>query len=219
MPMFFGGMVCGPLGGLIIKYVDKLLQKHIPSGFEMLINNFSAGILAAALAIIGYFGLSYIFVGITIVLGMGVEGLNKYKCLPITSLLVEPAKVLFLNNAINHGVFTPLGMIEASEHGRSILFMVESNPGPGLGILLSYMIFGKGSTKKNAYGASIIHFFGGIHELYFPFVLLNPILIVPLILGGATGVGLEQLIGGGLIAPASPGSIITELLMTPYNQG
>jgi PTS system mannitol-specific IIC component len=148
-----------------------------------------------------------------------VNGLEKFHGLPIMSVIVEPAKVLFLNNAINHGVFTPLGTVEANEYGRSILFMIESNPGPGAGMLLAYILFNKGENRRNAIGALPIHLFGGIHEIYFPFVILMPVLIIPLIIAGASGVAVEQILGGGLRAPASPGSIIMEYIMTPNNLG
>jgi PTS system mannitol-specific IIC component len=151
------------------------------------------------------------------VLGRAVDGLEKFHGLPLMSIIVEPAKVLFLNNAINHGVFTPLGTAEVADYGRSILFMIESNPGPGTGLLLAYIFFNKGDNRRNAIGALPIHLLGGIHEVYFPFVILMPILIIPLVLAGATGVALEQILGGGLQAPASPGSIIMEYIMTPNN--
>ncbi|MEZ5089394.1 MAG: hypothetical protein R2719_06495 [Micropruina sp.] len=57
-------------------------------------------------------------------------------------MLIEPAKILFLNNAINHGILTPLGLAEAAESGKSILFLLEANPGPGLG-LLAFSVFGR----------------------------------------------------------------------------
>ena len=48
--------------------------------------------------------------------------------------------------------------------------MLESNPGPGLGLLLAYWFAGKGLAKLSAPGSIIIHFFGGTHEVYFPYV-------------------------------------------------
>ncbi|MCT6868220.1 MAG: PTS mannitol transporter subunit IICBA, partial [Gilliamella apicola] len=128
-----------------------------------------------------------------------------------------PAKILFLNNAINHGVFSPLGIQQAAEHAQSIFFLIEANPGPGLGLLLAYMFFGKGAAKGSASGAAIIHFFGGIHEIYFPYVLMNPRLIIAMICGGMTGVFTLTIFGAGLSSPASPGSIIAVLAVTPKN--
>jgi PTS system mannitol-specific IIC component len=148
-------------------------------------------------------------------LGAGVKTLVDMNLLPITSLIVEPAKILFLNNAINHGVFSPLGIQQSTEIGKSIFFLIEANPGPGLGILVAYMLFGKGMAKDSAPGAAIIHFFGGIHEIYFPYVLMQPLLIIAAILGGMTGVFTNVVLGGGLIAPASPGSVFAVLAMTP----
>jgi PTS system mannitol-specific IIC component len=215
VPMFLGAMIIGPLGGLVIKQLDRLWDKKIPQGFEMLVNNFSAGIFGGLLAILGFLAIGPVAESINQALGAGVGWLVNRGLLPLTSVLVEPAKVLFLNNAINHGVFTPIGAQEANEVGRSIFFMIESNPGPGLGLLLAYMLFGKGTSKASAPGAAIIHFFGGIHEIYFPYVLMNPILILAMIGGGASGVFVLNVLHGGLIGAASPGSIIAEMTMTP----
>ncbi len=214
-PMLLGAMICGPLGGLVIKYFDKSVDGKIPSGFEMIVNNFSVGILGSVLAGFAYFGIGPLVEIGTEVLGNGVEALVSVGLLPLVSILVEPAKVLFLNNAINHGVFTPLGAQEVLETGKSIFYMIESNPGPGLGLLLAYMFFGKGSSKSSASGAAIIHFFGGIHEIYFPFVLMNPVLILSTIAGGASGVFIFSMFDGGLTGPAAPGSIIAQMIMTP----
>ena len=132
----------------------------------------------------------------------------------LTSLFIEPAKVLFLNNAINHGILSPLGIEQAKELGSSIMFLLEANPGPGLGVLLAYCLFGKGASKESAPGAVIIHFLGGIHEIYFPYILMNPALILAVMAGGACGVLTFSVLGAGLVAAASPGSIIAILAMT-----
>jgi PTS system mannitol-specific IIC component len=215
IPMFLGAMIAGPLGGFCIKKFDDAAEGHIPAGFEMLVNNFSAGIIGGILSVICYLGIGPIAAAATNGLGAGVGWLVNHKLLPFSSIIVEPAKILFLNNAINHGVFTPLGTQQVESVGRSIYFMIESNPGPGLGLLLAYCLVGKGSAKSSAPGAVIIHFFGGIHEIYFPYVLMNPILIIAMIAGGFSGVLVLSIFGGGLIAPASPGSIFAELMMTP----
>jgi PTS system mannitol-specific IIC component len=215
IPMFLGAMIAGPLGGWLIKKFDDAASDKIPAGFEMLVNNFSAGILGGILAVICYLGIGPIAETCTNALGAGVGWLVDHKLLPFASILVEPAKVLFLNNAINHGVFTPLGTQQAETIGRSIYFMIESNPGPGCGLLLAYCLLGKGNARSSAPGAVIIHFLGGIHEIYFPYVLMNPVLILAMIGGGFAGVLSLSVFGGGLIAPASPGSIFAELMMTP----
>lgn len=212
-PMFIGAMIAGPLGGWCIKKVDAWLDGKIPNGFEMLVNNFSAGILGFLLAILGCMVIEPVCVVATNAMASGVTWLVNHGLLWLTSVLVEPAKVLFLNNAINHGIFTPLGLDQVAETGKSIFFLIESNPGPGLGLLAAYWLFGKGSAKDSAPSAMIIEFFGGIHELYFPFVLMNPITILGLIAGGCTGVILNSLLGGGLVSAASPGSIIAILSM------
>lgn len=212
-PMFIGAMIAGPLGGYLMKKLDGVLEGHIPAGFEMLINNFSAGILAAILAIFGCLGIEPVCMAIKDGMVICVNFLIDRSLLPVTSILVEPAKILFLNNAINHGVFTPLGMEQVAEAGKSIFFLIEANPGPGLGLLLAYSIFGKGAAKSSAPGAVIIHFFGGIHEIYFPYVLMNPLTILAVIAGGMTGVFINSMMNVGLVSAASPGSIIAILGM------
>ncbi|EMR35569.1 MULTISPECIES: PTS mannitol transporter subunit IICBA [Vibrio harveyi group] len=214
IPMFMGAMMVGPMGGWAIKKFDNYIDGKVKSGFEMLVNNFSAGIIGMLCAI-----LAFIFIGpfVKILSGglaAGVNFLVSAHLLPLTSIFVEPAKILFLNNAINHGIFSPLGIQQASETGQSIFFLIEANPGPGLGILLAYMVFGKGTARQTAGGASIIHFFGGIHEIYFPYILMNPRLILAAIAGGMTGVFVLTMFNAGIVSPASPGSIFAILLMT-----
>lgn len=215
MPMFIGAMIMGPLGGYVIKKFDKLVEGKIKAGFEMLVNNFSVGIIGAILAIIGLKAVNPVVVTLIGALETGVEFFVEHKLLPLTSIFVEPAKVLFLNNALNHGIFSPMGIDQVKELGKSIFFLIESNPGPGLGILLAYCLVGKGSAKSSAPGAVVIHFLGGIHEIYFPYIMMNPLLILSVILGGASGVFTFQLFDAGLVAPASPGSILSLLAMTP----
>ncbi len=217
VPMFMGAMIMGPLGGWAMKKLDALWEGKIRPGFEMLVDNFSAGILGGMiLAIFGFFGIGPIVSAFTRGgAGNAVDFLVENNLLPLTSILIEPAKVLFLNNAINHGVLTPLGTTQALETGKSILFLLEANPGPGLGLLLAYMVFGRGIARASAPGAAIIQFFGGIHEIYFPYVLMKPKLILATILGGMTGVFMNVLFGSGLRAPpAAPGSIIAVYAQT-----
>jgi PTS system mannitol-specific IIC component len=208
IPMFLGAMIMGPLAAWITKQMDRLWDGRIRPGFEMLVNNFSAGILGMVLAILGFFAFGPVMLGISAVLGAAVDWLVSLSLLPLVSIIVEPAKVLFLNNAINHGVFTPLGIEQAAETGKSILFLIEANPGPGLGLLLAFTFFGVGVAKASAPGAAIIQFFGGIHEIYFPYALSKPTTILALIAGGAAGVTTNMILGGGLAFPAAPGSII-----------
>ncbi len=215
IPMFLGAMIMGPFGGYCMKKFDNLIQDKIPTGFEMLINNFSAGILGAILALLAYVIVGPIVNSLNDILRGGVEGIVNIGLIPLVSILVEPAKILFLNNAINHGVFSPIGIQESQEVGKSLFFMIESNPGPGLGMLLAFSLVGKGMARSSAPGAAIIHFLGGIHEIYFPYVLMKPILLLAVIPAGMAGVFTLSVLNGGLIAPASPGSIFAILAMTP----
>lgn len=214
VPMFLGAMIMGPLAGYIIKKFDKLIEGKVPAGFEMLVDNFSLGIIGGILAIIGFLGISPVVSALNTVMEAGVGFFVDNGILPLVSIFIEPAKVLFLNNAVNHGILSPMGMQQASETGKSIFFLLEANPGPGLGILLAYCIAGKGMAKSSAPGAIIIHFLGGIHEIYFPYILMNPILLLPAIVGGASGVFTLSIFKAGLVGPASPGSILAVLGMT-----
>jgi PTS system mannitol-specific IIC component len=216
IPMFIGAMIMGPLGGYLMKQVDRIWEGKIKAGFEMLVNNFSAGILGFLLAIGAFFGIAPLVQGLSKALEAGVDWLVSVHLLPLVSILVEPGKVLFLNNAINHGVFTPIGTLESNGAAhKSILFLIETNPGPGAGILLAWAIFGLGAARAAAPGAFIIQFFGGIHEIYFPYVLMKPILIIGAILGGMTGVAVNVAFQTGLRAPAAPGSVFAIFAQAP----
>ncbi len=215
IPMFIGGMIMGPLGGWVIKKFDEAVDGKVLTGFEMLVNNFSAGIIGMVLTLLAYLGIGPVVESISNALGSGVEAIVSAGLLPVASLFIEPAKILFLNNAINHGVLSPLGIDQAAEMGKSIFFLLETNPGPGLGILVAYWVFSKGMIKQSAPGAIIIHFFGGIHEIYFPYILMQPSLLLAVIAGGASGVFTFVITGAGLVAAPSPGSIFALSAMAP----
>lgn len=215
VPMFLGAMVMGPSGGYLIRWFDKITKNRIRTGFEMLTNNFSIGILGMVCAITGFLFIGPIMLALTDMLNAGVEFVLDKGVLPLVALFLEPGKVLFLNNAINHGILTPLGIEQAQEAGSSILFLLETNPGPGLGALLAYTFLGKGEAKKTAPASSVILFLGGIHEIYFPYILMRPILIVAPILGSASAMMYYQITSSGLVSAASPGSIISLIAMSP----
>lgn len=215
IPMFIGAMIMGPLAGYVIKQFDRLVEGKVKAGFEMLVNNFSIGILGMLLAIVGFYAIGTIVSELTEWISACAEWIIAHSLLPLVSIFVEPAKVLFLNNAINHGIFSPIGLEQARETGESIMFLLETNPGPGLGVLLAYWMFAEGNAKESAPGAVIIQFFGGIHEIYFPYILARPVLILAPIAGSAAGLLFYSLTDAGLVAPASPGSIISVLAMAP----
>jgi PTS system mannitol-specific IIC component len=214
--MFMGAMIAGPLAGWVIKKFDKAVEGKIPQGFEMLVNNFSVGILGLALAILGYYIIGPFMGGVLAILNAGVAVLVNNNILPLVSVFVEPAKVLFLNNAINHDIFTPLGAEQVASAGKSIFYMIETNPGAGTGVLLAYWLFAKDKvTKDSAPGALIVHLLGGIHEIYFPYVLMNPLLLLATIGGSVAAMIFNTAAGLGLAGPPSPGSIIAYLGMAP----
>jgi mannitol PTS system EIICBA or EIICB component len=218
IPMFLGGMIMGPLGGWCIKKIDEALEEKIPVGFEMLVNNFDAGILAVILILVANVVIGPVVTGVSTVAGNIVDALVKARLLPLAAIVIEPAKVLFLNNALNHGVLSPLGVAAAKETGRAIHFLLETNPGPGLGLLLAFYIAGKGMLKESAPGSMIIHFLGGIHEIYFPYVLAHPIMILAMIAGGFAADLWFVISGAGLVATPSPGSIFAYLAVIPPGQ-
>jgi len=213
--MLLGAMIVGPLAAYLLMWVDRFTEERTRAGFEMLVDNFTAGILGGAMAVLGIYAIGPVVRSITTAAGHGVDYLVSHDLLPFASLIIEPGKVLFLNNAINHGVLAPLGVAQAAQHGKSILFMLESNPGPGLGLLLAYLLFGPRSLRPSVPAAIIIQFFGGIHEIYFPYVLIKPRMILATILGGASGIIIFLITGAGLVATPSPGSIFAYAAVTP----
>lgn len=215
IPMFMGAMIIGPLSALVIKFVDQKLEGKIPAGFEMLVSNFTAGIVGMLLALLALVGIQPIVAGIMVFLQAAVGWVVDHKLLPLASLFIEPGKILFLNNAINHGVLGPIGIAQVAEQGKSILFLLETNPGPGLGVLVAYWLFSKGTPKASAPGAVIIHFLGGIHEIYFPYVLMQPILVLAVIAGGAVGIFTFMILGAGEVAAPAPGSIFALMAVAP----
>ena len=215
IPMFIGAMIMGPLGGYTIKKFDKAIEGKAPAGFEMLINNFSVGIIGVILAIVGFYAIGPVVVVVTDAFKFGVEVIISKGLLPLVSIFIEPAKVLFLNNAINHGIIAPIGIEQTQEFGKSIMYLLEANPGSGLGVLLAYCLYSKGGMKQSAPGAAIIHALGGIHEIYFPYVLMNPVLIIAPIVGSAAGILIFSIFNAGLVAIPSPGSIFALMALAP----
>src|SRR6476620_10315307 len=218
IPMFLGAMIMGPLGGYLIKKVDEVLEDKIPIGFELLINNFSSGFLVVALVLVANVLIGPVVQSLSAALGAVVAFLIDWRLLPLADIIIEPAKVLFLNNAINHGILAPLGVAEVQKSGKAIHFLLETNPGPGLGLLLAFWVAGKGSLKQSAPGAMIIHFLGGIHEIYFPYVLAKPVMIVAMWAGGILADLWFVIWGAGLVATPSPGSIFAYLAVIPPGQ-
>ncbi|NND03628.1 MAG: PTS mannitol transporter subunit IICB [Acidimicrobiia bacterium] len=218
-PQFLGAMVIGPLAGWVMKQIDDFLEPRTPAGFEMLYNNFSQGFAGLGLTFVGYWVIGPVMSAVATAFGNMVEGITDAGLLPLADIPIEVGKVLFLNNAINHGVLTPLGTAEVAEAGKSIYFMLESNPGPGLGLLLAYWFAGSGLAKLSAPGAAIVHFFGGIHEVYFPYVLMNPVMIVAMWAGGISADIVFVATDAGLVGPPAPGSIFAYLPLLPSGGG
>jgi PTS system mannitol-specific IIC component len=218
IPMMLGAMIMGPLGGWLMKKFDEAVDGRIPVGFEMLVNTFSAGILGTLLVLLANVVIGPVVVGVSTAAGSAVDWLVKARLLPLAAIVIEPAKILFLNNAINHGVLGPLGVTAAQGTGRAIHFLLETNPGPGLGLLLAFYFTGKGLLKDSAPGSMIVHFLGGIHEIYFPYVLAHPIIVLAVIAGGITANFWFVIMDAGVVATPAPGSILAYLAVIPPGQ-
>jgi PTS system mannitol-specific IIC component len=215
VPMFLGAMLVGPFTAYLLKIFDRHVRPRVHAGFTMLVDNFSIGILGGTFAVLGMLAIGPVLQWLTWWLGNGVQYLVTMRLLPLASIIIEPAKVLFLNNAVNHGILGPIGAEQTMAHGKAIEFLMETNPGPGLGILLAFLLFGPRSLRPSVPGAIIIHFLGGIHEIYFPYVLAKPRMVLAMIAGGAMGVLTFVITGAGTISTPSPGSIIAVLAVTP----
>lgn len=213
--MFMGAMIVGPIAAYLMKWLDSKLEGKAPAGFEMIVNNFSMGFLGLGLVIIAYLGFGPVIQAINLVFSAGVNWIIDHHLIPFANVFIEPAKVLFLNNAINHGILSPIGVTQAVEKGKSILFILEPNPGPGLGVLLAYSFFGKGTAKSSAPGVAVIHCIGGIHEPYFPFILMKPQMILASICGAVCSNFVFSAFDVGLVATASPGSFFSILAVAP----
>lgn len=213
--MLIGGMIMGPFGAVVIKYVDKALEGHIKTGLEMLVNNFTLGIVGAIIMVLGYWVVTPTFDAVLSVISSGVQWTIDNNMLPFASIFVPPAQILFLNNAVNHGIMIPLGVEQAAVAGKSILFLVEANGGAFSGLLLAYCLFAKGEDRSTAYSALPIMVFGGIGEVAYPYALMHPSTLLGPIVGNTVALFILQMFDGGTVAAVSPGSIIALILMSP----
>lgn len=215
VPMLIAAMLLGPLGGWMIRAIDRHLTSRVPAAVQMLASNFAGGICGMVLAAVALVVVGPVVASATRALGAAAQALTTAGLVPLIALVIEPGKVLFLNNAINHGVLAPLGAAQAHVDGRSLFFLLETNPGPGLGLLIACWMAGAAATRQSAPGALVVHFFGGIHEIYFPYVLMQPLSILALVAGGCAANATFAASGAGLVATPSPGSIFAELAMAP----
>lgn len=211
-----GAMILGPICGLLWKHVLEPLTRKAVQGMEMLTRNLVAAIVGAAFSIAAYYVLTPVLSAVTHVIMMGVDWLIAHKLICLTSVLIEPAKVFFLNNSIHHGILLPLAMQQAEQNGSSMLFLLETNPGPGLGVLFALWLSNR--KKRKEYAAYMfVECIGGIHEIYFPEVLANLWLLLALISGGMAGtlcMSVFHVASAGLV---SPGSILTVLFMSGHH--
>lgn len=217
-PQIVGAMIMGTLAGKVYDFFENKVKEQFTIGYEMLIHNLLVGIIGGVCCLLGMIVITPLISSVSQMISQAILWLTEMKMLTLAHVLLEPLKVLFFNNIINHGILTPLGIEFAQQENSSILFLMEANPGPGIGVLLAILFQGRRETKTNAGSALMIQAIGGIHEIYFPFVLIKPKLILAVILGGASGTFLFQLLHVGLSAPVSPGSLIVILTNTPTNQ-
>lgn len=213
--MLVGGMIMGPLAAWILKKFDKAIEGKVKTGLEMLVDNFALGLIGVLLCVLGYAVAAPMMTAIQDVLASGVNFMTDHNLLPLTALFVQPAQVLFLNNAINHGILVPLGVQQAAEAGQSVLFLIEANGAYWVGLVAAFAVFGSGVAKKSAPGAVIIQFFGGIAETCFPYCLMMPQTILGPIAGNIFSIFVLTNFGGGAVGPPSPGSVFAFYMMTP----
>lgn len=213
--MLIGGMIMGPLAAWILKKFDNAVKGKVKPGLEMLVDNFSLGLIGVALCMLSYACVAPVMTTIQNVLGAGVQALTNRGLLPLLALFVQPAQILFLNNAINHGILVPLGLQQAATAGKSVLFLVEANGAIWVGLALAFALFGNRESRKSAPGAVVIMFFGGIAEVCFPYCLMMPLTILGPIIGNMFSLFILTTFGGGAVGPPSPGSVFAFYMMTP----
>lgn len=217
-PLLIGAMIAGPGAAWILKRCDRLLEGKVRSGLEMLVNNFSAAVVGVASSWAAYTAIGPSAQMLTAAMAAGCTAMIDAGMLPLVHLLIEPGKILFLNNAIQHGVLNPIAVEQVYDHGKSILFLIESNPGPGLGVVLAYWLAGRGKAKQSAPGVAAAVSLGGLHETYFPFVLQTPKLLLAAIAGGMTGTFVFTMLDTGLAGTPSPGSLIAYMALAPKGE-
>lgn len=213
--MLVGGMIMGPLSAVILRKFDKMVEGKVKTGLEMLVDNFSLGLIGFALCMLSYVAVAPAMTAIQNVLAAGVNYMCDKGLIPLTAIFVQPAQILFLNNAINHGIMVPLGLQQAAEVGKSVLFLVEANGAIWVGLAAAFAVFGNKAAKKSAPGAVIIMFFGGIAEVCFPYCLMQPLTILGPIIGNMFSLFMLTNLGGGAVGPPSPGSVFAFYMMTP----
>ena len=213
--MLVGGMIMGPLAAWIIKKFDQAVEGKVKPGLEMLVDNFSLGIIGALLMVFGLLAVSPIYGAVNSVIYACVDWANNHGVLQLSSIIVVPAQLLFLNNAINHGIFSPIGLQQAAAVGKSAIFLIEANGGPWTGLALAFCFFGKGNAKKAAPGVALIQGIGGIGETVFPFALAKPATMLGPIVGHVFANYWFSILGGGTIGPVSPGSFPALIMMSP----
>jgi PTS system mannitol-specific IIC component len=219
--MILPSMCVGPIIGYLIKKTDQWLERRTPPGYELLIYNGAAGLVGTLTAVVCYLYVGPLFARTMQMIYQEALLLAQSQLLPLISVIIEPSKLFFFNNVINHGILEPLGIQETKVNHKSIFFLLESNPGPGFGLLLAFYLKSKGqelAERRNLKSSMFIQLFGGIHELYFPYALMKPLVILPLIVAGAAGNFIFYMFESGLVATPSPGSIIVLLVLAPLGE-
>lgn len=209
---FIASIFMGTLCGILCRFLKEKIKFDKFTGFEMISKNIFFGAVGVITVSLTYFIFAPIFSYIDLFFSNLIEYLSDVKTLPITTSVIETLKVFSLNNSINHGFLIPAGVENAANFGKSVFFLLETNPGPGLGILLAFYILNKDRRKYFA-SCMTVQAIGGIHEIYFPIVLSNLKLLIALILGAMSGNLVFYLLHAGARGAISPGSIITIFLM------
>ena len=210
-------MLFGPFCGILWEKVLEPIVERGKSGLEMLIRNIVVALAGSIMAVFAFYIVAPVLSVVVGILFAGMNILIEQRLIFLLSFIIEPAKILFLNNSLNHGILFPLGMQQAEQTGESMLFLLETNPGPGFGILLA-LYFCKKEKRKEYLSSMFVELIGGVHEIYFPAVLSNIWLLLALIGGGAAGNVCFSIFHAAATGAISPGSILIVLLLSTKNR-
>jgi len=213
--MIFIAVLIGPVIGYMVNRIERVIENRLPSGYELLTANFIFAVLACGLAVVNFLYVGQFLSSILNKINEWILHVAYSGWLPALAAFIEPAKVMFLNNVMAYGILGPIGISQIRQLSKSIFFLLESNPGPAIGMLLAYIIRLRGQVRRNAVSSLAIHALGGIQEVYFPYVLMKPQLLLALVLGNMSGIWIFQYWNAGLASIPSPPSLFLVIGLAP----
>lgn len=207
-----GAMLLGPAAGYLWKKECLWVEKYFPSCMQMLGKNMLLGTTGALFSAADIYLILPLLKQTAALFFSWISFLTRCNMTACLSFFIEPAKVFFLNNVVNHMMLVPAGMEQIQETGSTILFLLETNPGPGIGVILA-LFYAKKLHKNETASVLTAHALGGIHEVYFPFILADLRLLPAVILGGLAGNISFHISKAAVKGMVSPGSIFSILIM------